>query len=91
MAPPAASIEAPQEISLTARVGWNNRVQTVSIPLGFRFPEGVREVYIRREGESLVLTPRPQDWSGFFGSGLRATDDFMRNREALPVQERNFG
>jgi antitoxin VapB len=91
MASIASSADAPQEGRPTARVGWNNRVQTVSIPVRFRFPEGVREVYIRREGESLVLTPRPKDWSGFFGSGLRAADDFMSDREALPVQERDFG
>ena len=45
----------------TARVGWNNRVQTVSIPLGFRFPDSVREVFIRRDSESIILTPRAND------------------------------
>ncbi|MBK7617384.1 MAG: AbrB/MazE/SpoVT family DNA-binding domain-containing protein [Burkholderiales bacterium] len=74
----------------TARVGWNNRVQTVSIPVDFRFPESVREVFIRREGESVVLTPRPSDWSGFFASGLKASADFMTDAERLPVQERSF-
>jgi antitoxin VapB len=39
----------------TARVGWNNRSQTVTMPLEFRFPESVREVFIRREGEKLHL------------------------------------
>jgi antitoxin VapB len=74
----------------TARVGWNNRVQTVSIPVDFRFPESVREVFIRREGESVILTPRPADWSAFFASNLKASADFMADREDLPVQERRF-
>lgn len=74
----------------TARVGWNNRSQTVTMPLGFRFPDSVREVFIRREGESVVLTPRPSDWSGFFASGLTASADFMAEAERLPVQERRF-
>jgi antitoxin VapB len=74
----------------TARIGWNNRVQTVSIPLGFRFPEDVREVFIRREGESVILTPRPSDWSAFFASGLKASPDFMADTERPPVQERRF-
>lgn len=74
----------------TARIGWNNRVQTVSIPVGFRFPEAVREVFICRDGESLILTPRPSDWSGFFGSGAKASSDFMADVEQLPVQERSF-
>lgn len=74
----------------TARVGWNNRSQTVTMPLEFRFPESVREVFIRREGESVVLTPRPTDWSGFFASGLTASSDFMEDAERMPIQERKF-
>lgn len=60
------------------------------MPLEFRFPEAVREVFIRREGESVILTPRPTDWSGFFASGLKATDDFMVEVDRMPVQERSF-
>ena len=74
----------------TARVGWNNRVQTVSIPADFRFSESVREVFIRREGDSIILTPRPSDWSGFFASGKKASADFMSGVDRLPVQERTF-
>ena len=74
----------------TARVGWNNRSQTVTMPLGYRFPDSVREVFIRREGESVVLTPRPTDWSGFFASGMTASSDFMVGDEPMPIQERAF-
>jgi antitoxin VapB len=74
----------------TARVGWNNRSQTVTMPLEYRFPESVREVYIRREGESVVLTPRPTDWSGFFALGMKVSDDFMAESERMPIQERTF-
>jgi antitoxin VapB len=74
----------------TARVGWNNRSQTVTMPLEFRFPDSVREVFIRREGESVVLTPRPTDWSSFFASGLRASADFMVDADRLPIQDRSF-
>lgn len=74
----------------TARVGWNNRSQTVTMPLEFRFPASVGEVFIRREGESIILTPRPRDWTAFFASGLKASSDFMAGAEHLPVQERNF-
>ena len=74
----------------TARVGWNNRSQTVTMPLEYRFPESVREVFIRREGESVILTPRPTDWSGFFATGMKASADFMAENERLPIQERTF-
>jgi antitoxin VapB len=60
------------------------------MPLEFRFPQTVREVFIRREGESVVLTPRPTDWTGFFASGLKASDDFMTDHERMPIQERSF-
>jgi antitoxin VapB len=74
----------------TARVGWNNRSQTVTMPLEYRFADSVREVFIRREGESVVLTPRPNDWSGFFALGMMASEDFMATSERLPIQEREF-
>jgi antitoxin VapB len=74
----------------TARVGKNNRAQVVTIPLEFRFPEGMKEVFIRRVGQDLVLSPRPTDWTGFLASTARVSDDFMTNVEELPVQEREF-
>jgi antitoxin VapB len=74
----------------TARVGWNNRSQTVTMPLDFRFPESVREVFIRREGESVILTPRPSDWTGFFAASAKASADFMADAERMPIQERTF-
>lgn len=60
------------------------------MPLDFRFPESVREVFIRREGESVILTPRPKDWTSFFASGVKASADFMADSERMPIQERRF-
>ena len=74
----------------TARVGKNNRAQVVTIPLEYRFPEGMKEVFIRRVGQDLVLSPRPTDWSGFLASTTRVSDDFMVNVKDLAVQEREF-
>jgi antitoxin VapB len=74
----------------TARVGKNNRAQVVTIPLEYRFPEDMKEVFIRRVGQDLVLSPRPTDWSGFLAAATRVSDDFMANVEDLAVQERDF-
>jgi antitoxin VapB len=74
----------------TARIGKNNRAQVVTIPLEYRFPEGMKEVFIRKIGEDIVLSPRPTDWSDFLASGVCASDDFMVGVEDLPVQERDF-
>jgi antitoxin VapB len=72
----------------TARVGKNNRAQVVTIPLEYRFPAGMKEVFIRKVGEEVVLSPRPADWSSFLASAARVSDDFISNVEDLPVQER---
>ena len=48
----------------------------------------MKEVYIRKHGEEIILSPRPTDWGVFLASGVRASDDFMENIEDLPVQER---
>ena len=76
--------------SQTARVGKNNRAQVVTIPLEFRFPEGMKDVYIRKVGDEVILSPRPTNWQSFLTSDLRASDDFMANVEDLPVQVRFF-
>jgi antitoxin VapB len=73
----------------TARVGKNNRAQVLTIPLEFRFPEGMKEVFIRKVGDDVVLSPRPVDWSSFLASDLRVSDDFIAKLEDLPVQERD--
>jgi antitoxin VapB len=74
----------------TARVGKNNRAQVVTIPLEYRFPAGMNEVFIRKVGEEVILSPRPSDWSAFLESDVRASDDFMADVEDLPVQQRTF-
>ena len=74
----------------TARVGKNNRAQIVTIPLEFRFPDDMKEVFIRKVGDDVILSPRPKDWAGFLASEVRASDDFMAGVEDLPLQERRF-
>jgi antitoxin VapB len=73
----------------TARVGMNNRSQIVTIPLEYRFPEGMKEVFIRKVGDEIILSPRPNDWSGFLAAEVQVSDDFMADVEDLPLQERD--
>ena len=74
----------------TARVGWTNRTHTVTMPLNFLFPESVREVSIRRDGESTFLTTRPSDCSGIRTSWAKASADFMADACHLLVLEHSF-
>ena len=71
----------------TARVGKNNRAQIVTIPLEYRFPEGMKEVFIRKVGDEIVLSPRPKDWSRFLADAIPVSEDFMADVEDLPLQQ----
>ena len=51
----------------TAKIFMNNRSQAVRLPKEFQFK--TREVFIRKEGDEVILSPRPKDWSASFASG----------------------
>ena len=72
----------------TAKLFMNNRSQAVRLPKEFQF--NVQEVFIRKEGDEVILSPRPNDWSAYLASGPVASDEFMRDVEELPVQERDL-
>ena len=72
----------------TAKLFMNNRNQAVRLPKEFQF--NTTEVYIRKEGDNVVLSPRPSDWSGFLASEKAASSEFMEGIEDLPVQEREI-
>ena len=71
----------------TAKIFMNNRSQAVRLPKEFQFD--TREVYIRREGDEVILSPRPADWSAYLASAPVASAEFMQDVEDLPVQERD--
>ena len=70
----------------TAKIFMNNRSQAVRLPKDFQFDTS--EVFIRKQGSDVVLSPRPTDWSSYLTDGPVASEDFMQNVEKLPVQER---
>ena len=69
-----------------AKLFMNNRSQAVRLPKDFQFKTD--EVFIRKEGADVVLSPRPSDWSSYLAEGPVASESFMENVEGLPVQER---
>ena len=69
-----------------AKVFMNNRSQAVRLPKEFRFTTD--EVFIRKEGEEVILSPRPMAWGPYLENGPVASDAFMEQVEDLPVQER---
>lgn len=66
-----------------AKVFKSGNSQAVRLPAEFRFD--VDEVFIEREGDKIILSPRPSTWDDFFSSRVRATADFMNDRgDTLP-------
>jgi antitoxin VapB len=70
----------------TAKVFMSNRSQAVRLPKEFQF--STSEVYIRKEGEDVILSPRPMTWEPYLERGPVASSEFMEGIEDLPVQER---
>jgi len=70
----------------TAKLFMNGRSQAVRLPKEFRF-EG-DEVFVHREGNRIVLTPKRRSWREFFESVEKPTPDFMSERVDDPPQDR---
>jgi len=70
----------------TARVFMTNRSQAVRLPKEFQF--ATDEVFIRKEGQDVILSPRPRDFGPYLESAPVASDAFMNAVEKLPMQER---
>ena len=66
----------------------NNRSQAVRLPKDFHF--STREVFIRKEGDDVILSARPKNWSEILDSMPVASEDFMKGVEDLPAEERDF-
>jgi len=80
--------EEESALKKTAKIFMNNRSQAVRLPKEFQF--NTREVFIRKQGNDVVLSPRPTDWSSYLSAGPVASDQFMEGVEDLPVQEREL-
>ena len=70
-----------------AKIFMNNRNQAVRLPKEFQFD--AREVFIRKEGNEVILSPRPSDWSSYLADSPVASPRFMEGVEDLPPQERD--
>lgn len=73
-------------MSQTAKLFMNGRSQAVRLPAEFRFSG--REVFIERQGDAVILTPKPAGWDDFFARQSRVPTDFMVEREDPEAEER---
>lgn len=59
-----APIENPR--GKRASLFRSNRNQALRIPKDMEFPEGVKQVYVRKQGRGLVVIPVSDFWDNFF-------------------------
>ncbi len=73
-----------------AKVFKNGRSQAIRIPKEYRVDSD--EVYIEKVGDTLVIRPKKKDkWESFFDKLEEVdTKDFMKDREQLPIQDREL-
>ena len=60
----------------------NNRTQAVRLPAEMRLPNDIKRVDVRARGNERIIAPLGQSWDSFFNDGLKATDDFMAERDS---------
>lgn len=65
----------------TASIFKNGKNQAVRLPKEF---EGVTEVEIIKEGESIILTPKRKSWTSFSNVD-KADNDFLLERPDVMV------
>jgi len=70
----------------TAKVFTTGRSQAVRIPKEYRF--GCDEVLIERQGERIILTPRPRSWREYFARSTRLSEDYPEHIDDQPPQDR---
>ena len=75
-------------VSKRALIFRNGANQTVRIPQELRFSETVKEVRIRRQGDSLVISPVKPDWASFFSVAIDGPEDFLEPRDRSTPQSR---
>src|SRR5579859_2066223 len=83
--PPGASRSV---VGRRAAIFRNGRNQAVRLPQDLKFPDKVKEVQVRKQGDSILLSPVKPDWASFFALDVQVPDDFLTRREDSPPQER---
>ena len=71
-----------------AKIFMNGRSQAVRLPKEFRFDTD--EVYITKQGSSVIITEKKPTWDEFFDSKPVFNDDFLKDRLDSKPQEREF-
>jgi antitoxin VapB len=86
--PQASARSMSTSVFRRASIFRNGANQAVRLPQELRFPEEVKEVRIRKQGDSLLISPVRPDWTSFFALDVDVPDDFLEQRDDSPPQAR---
>jgi antitoxin VapB len=75
-------------VSKRASIFRNGANQAVRLPQELRFSEAVKEVRIRKQGDSLLISPIKPDWASFFSLAIDVPEDFLEPRDRSTPQSR---
>jgi len=85
--PTGTTSHSPQTLTTrTARLFRNGANQAVHLPCDLEIDAD--EVLIHREGNRIVLTPKPRSWDDYFARGRRLGDDVADTIDDYPTQIR---
>ena len=71
-----------------AKIFMNGRSQAVRLPKEFRFD--CDEVFVRKQGDEIVISPKQNTWDDFFDQSPAFDEKFMEDREQTEPQNRDF-
>jgi len=69
----------------TAKIIPNGNSQAIRLPKEFRF--NTKEVYIKKEGDKVILSPRPDSWQAYFKQKNTIPDAFMNDVDDVPPED----
>ena len=72
----------------SAKVFMNGRSQAIRLPKEYRFD--CDEVYVERQGDSIIISAVQPGWDEFFDAVSVFDDDFLADRKDLPPQDRSY-
>ena len=71
----------------SAKLFYNRNNQSVRFPKGFELD--AEEVIICKEGENLIIKPKPKSWEGYFLNSEKLSIDYPEVIDDLPLQTRD--
>jgi len=74
--------------SKIAKIFMNGRSQAVRLPKEYRFDTD--EVYITKQGNNIIISPKKTTWDEFFNTESAFDNDFLNDRLDSHPQEREF-